>query len=235
VRGRRGALRAEVAYWDEWLATKGGKWAEEYAFRFDPSAEVSDPALRGVLAEISGADVSILDVRAGPASMVRCRFPGKRLRVVAVDPLADRYARLLAGAKVVPPVVTERLGGEHLVEHFGRNRFGVAYARNALDHAVDPAVIIEQMLAVVRVGGYVVLRHVRNEAERQAYGQLHQWNFEERDGELVIWRVGQMADLGRVLARRGDVRCHTERAGDTGAASVVCVIRKLRVGLSAPR
>jgi SAM-dependent methyltransferase len=228
VRGRRGALRAEVAYWEEWLATKGGKWGEEYAFRFDPAAEVSDPALRRALSATSAEDVSIVDVGAGPASIVGCRFPGKRLTVIAVDPLADSYARLLAKANVVPPVRTACLHGEHLVERFGHDRFDIAYARNALDHAVDPTVIIEQMLDVVRVHGYVVLRHVRNEAERQAYGQLHQWNFEERDGQLVVWRAGHETRVGDLLADRCVMTCHTEPADDSGAASVVCVIRKVR-------
>src|SRR4051794_7587595 len=79
VRGRRQALREEVGYWDEWLATKGGKWHEDYRFRFDPSAEVKDPALLEALAEVNGDEISILDVGAGPASAVGCRFPGKKL------------------------------------------------------------------------------------------------------------------------------------------------------------
>lgn len=225
MRGRGAALRAETAYWEEWLATRGGNWPEEYAFRFDPNAEVSDPALRDVLAGIAADEVSILDVGAGPASMVGCRFPGKRLTIVAVDPLGDRYSRLLAEAGVVPPVTTISLGGEQLVEHFGRERFDIAYARNALDHAVDPAVIVEQMLEVVRAGGSVVLRHVRNEAERQGYGQLHQWNFDERGGELVVWRAGRETQLGDALAGRAAMSCRTEPLDD-GAASIVCVIRK---------
>src|SRR6476469_2031561 len=79
VRGRRRALKEEVGYWAEWLSTHGGKWSEDYAFRFDPSAEVEDPALRDALASIPKTDVSILDVGAGPASAVGVRFPGKAL------------------------------------------------------------------------------------------------------------------------------------------------------------
>jgi len=86
-------------------------------------------------------------------------------------------------------------------------------------------VIVEQMLEVIRAGGYVVLRHVRNEAERQGYGQLHQWNFDERNGQLVLWRTGRERQLGDVLAGRAAISCRTEPLAD-GAASVVCVIRK---------
>jgi SAM-dependent methyltransferase len=226
VRGRRSALRAEVAYWEDWVATRGGRWADEYDSRLDPAAEVWDPVLRDVLREIPHEEISILDVGAGPASTVGCRFPGKRLSVVAVDPLADSYARVLAQSGVVPPVPTERLEGERLIERFGRERFDVAYARNALDHAVDPTVIIEQMFGVVTVGGYVVLRHVRNEGVRQAYGQLHQWNFEERDGQLIVWRVGHESPVGDLLDGRGQMTCQTGPTDETGAASVTCVIRK---------
>jgi SAM-dependent methyltransferase len=228
VRGRRRALREEVEYWQNWLADQGGKWADDYRYRLDPETEISDPALREILARLSEQRVSILDVGAGPVSSVGYRFPDKTLSLSAVDPLAERYDRLLEEYDVVPPVRTERVEGEALLGHFGPGRFDVTYARNALDHAVDPVLIIENMLGVARQGGYVVLRHVRNEAVRQAYVQLHQWNFDERDGHLVIWRPGDETDMTRVLAGRAEARCRLE-ANDEGEPDywVVGVIRKL--------
>jgi len=172
-------------------------------------------------------EVSILDVGAGPASTVGCRFPGKVLHVSAVDPLAKSYDRLLNKTGVIPPVRTEPLEGERLVERFGHDLFDIAYARNALDHAVDPAVILENMLEIVRPGGYVVLRHVRNEAVRQAYVQLHQWNFDQRDRHFVVWRVGHETSVTDQLTGRADVTCYTEPSDETGVDWVVCVIRKL--------
>jgi SAM-dependent methyltransferase len=221
VRGRRHALREEVGYWDDWLAAKGGKWHEEYAYRFDPSAEVADPALRDVLAQLPEDQIAVLDVGAGPASIVGCRFPGKTIVLVPVDPLADRYDRLLEQANVAPPVRVIRAEGERLLEKFGPDAFDIAYSRNALDHAIDPPLIVDNMLAVVRSGGYVVLRHVRNEAVSQAYVQLHQWNFDQRDGHFVIWRPGQETDMTLRLAGRAEVNPFVE------SEWIVCVIRKL--------
>jgi SAM-dependent methyltransferase len=228
VRGRRGALREEVEYWQHWLSTEGGKWAEEYRDRFDPSSEVADQALRGILKSLPQERVSILDVGAGPVTTVGYRFPGKELSISAVDPLADEYDRLMAREGVRPPVRTEQAEGERLVERFGRDRYDIAYSRNALDHAVDPVLIIENMLGVVRREGYVVLRHVRNEAVNQAYIQLHQWNFDERDGRFLIWRPGHESDLTEALAGRAEVHCSLE-AGDEGVSGgwVQAVIRKL--------
>jgi SAM-dependent methyltransferase len=227
VRGRGHALREEVDYWRHWLSTRGGKWSDDYRYRLDPEAEVADPALREVVTRIPRERVSILDVGAGPVTTVGYRFPGKALAVTAVDPLADEYDRLLAGHGVVPPVRTERVEGERLVERFGPDRFDIAYSRNALDHAIDPVLIIENMVGVVRPEGYVLLRHVRNEAVNQAYVQLHQWNFDRRDGQFVIWRPDQATDVTARLSGRGETRCMVE--SDEGGAHgwIVCVIRKL--------
>ena len=228
VRGRRRALREEVEYWQDWLATQGGKWADDFGYRLDPNSEVADPALREVLTRLPQERVSILDVGAGPISAVGYRFPGKTLSLVAVDPLADEFDRLLAREGVVPPVRTERAEGERLLERFGPDRFDIAYSRNALDHAVDPVPIIENMLGVVRPEGHVVLRHVRNEAVNQAYVQLHQWNFDERDRRFLVWRPGSESDLTETLADRAEVQCRLEPNGVGEAAGwVVCVIRKL--------
>jgi SAM-dependent methyltransferase len=226
VRGRRRALKEEIGYWEGWLATRGGKYADSFDYHFDPASEVADTALRAVLAGLemrARGTASILDVGAGPASTVGQRFCGRPVAVTAVDPLADDYRRLLLEYGFEPPVPTERVEGERLGERFGSERFDVAYARNALDHAVDPFAIVDNMLEVVRKGGYVVLRHVRNEAVRQRYRQLHQWNFDERAGKPVVWRPDEEISLVERLGL-ATMSCHTE-ANDTW---VIVVIAKLQ-------
>ena len=89
------ALRREVKFWRRWLATGGLEWPEEYIYRFDPNANVRDPVLCRLLAVLPGRTVDILDVGAGPTSMVGHRFPGKRIALTAVDPLAGEYDDLL--------------------------------------------------------------------------------------------------------------------------------------------
>ena len=228
--GRGHALGEEVDYWEQWLADRGGKYADEFAQRFDPAAEVTDLTLRAVLSELrrqGRAEPSILDVGAGPASTVGHRLEGGPVSLVAVDPLANDYRRVLDEHGLKPPVPTERLEGEQLVERFGSGRFDVAYARNAIDHSVHPIVIIENMLAVVRPGGYVVLRHVRNEAVRQDWAQLHQWNFDVRESELVIWGADTEIRLAEHLPG-ATASCHVEPSDEPGVTWVVAVIRKAR-------
>jgi len=227
VRGRGRALREEVDYWHQWLATKGGKWGDDYNHRFDPSAEVADPALREVVAKLPGDRAAILDVGSGPVSTVGYRFPGKTITLVPVDPLADEYDRLLAKTDVRPPVRATREVGEHLLKRFGLGRFDIAYARNAIDHAVDPLLIVENMIAVVRQGGYVVLRHVRNEGVRQDYVQLHQWNFDRRENHFIAWRPSEEINVSAALRDVDDIRCSIEPGSETEPVEwIVCTLRK---------
>ena len=148
VRGRRRALDEEIGYWAEWLDTRGGRFSDDFARRFEPDAEVEDGALRAVLAGVPGTP-SVLDVGAGPVSSVGARLDGRALDLVPVDPLADAYDGALRRRHLVPPVRTQRVAGEALTRTFGEGRFDVAYARNSLDHAVDPVAVVEEMLRVV--------------------------------------------------------------------------------------
>jgi hypothetical protein len=58
------------------------------------------------------------------------------------------------------------------------------------------------MVAVVRPGGTVLLRHKRNEGEQARYGGLHQWNFDVVDGSLVVWNSAVEVDVGAALEGR---------------------------------
>jgi hypothetical protein len=58
------------------------------------------------------------------------------------------------------------------------------------------------MVAVVRSGGAVLLRHKRNEGESARYGGLHQWNFDVVDERLVLWNNAAQVDVGSSLEGR---------------------------------
>jgi SAM-dependent methyltransferase len=150
----------------------------------------------------------IIDVGSGPLTAVGKTHPGKTISVTAVDPLASAYNRLMDEEGIEPPVRPIEGSGEKLLETFKPDSFDIAYALNAVDHAYDPVRVIENMLAVVRAGGYVVLVHRRREALRNCYRHLHQWNFEIRDGDLVIWRgTKDTYNMTEMLGPNATVEC----------------------------
>jgi SAM-dependent methyltransferase len=200
----RARRRQETTFWAAWLVGAPGteEWASDREARLAPDTEIRDPLVRAELERSVAEEISILDVGAGPVTKLGYRFPGKTLTIVAVDPLADEYDRLLADAGLDPPIRTIRVAGEELLEHFGSHAFDIACATNSLDHSADPFTIISNMVAVVRPGGIVLLRHKRNEGESARYGGLHQWNFDVVDESLVLWNNAVEVDVGSALGGR---------------------------------
>jgi SAM-dependent methyltransferase len=195
---------SEVDFWAGWLVGAPGteQWASDREARLDPDTTIRDPLVRAELERNPAEEVSILDVGAGPVTWLGYLYPGKKLTIVPVDPLADEYDRLLRDAKLDPPIRTVRVAGEALAEHFGSRRFDIAYATNSLDHSADPFTIISNMAAVVRPGGVVLLRHKRNEGDSAQYGGLHQWNFDVADDDLVVWNNAVRVNVGAALEGR---------------------------------
>lgn len=201
------ALPAEVEFWRGCLADRV-RTLPEYRRRADPGGEVADPTLRECIERVPSETVAIVDVGSGPLSAVGQRWAGKRVELTATDPLADEYRALMEEAGIEPPAPPVACAGEDLVATFGHDRFDVAHAINSVDHARDPVRVVEAMVDVVRPGGFVVLVHWRQEAVRNSYRHLHQWNFDVRDGELLLWRTrGAGTNLTRLLAPRARVEC----------------------------
>jgi len=201
----RTGRRSEVDFWVAWLAGTTGieEWTSDRDARLDPDTEIRDSLVSAELERNPAEQISILDVGAGPLTALGYRYPGKTLTIVPVDPLADDYDRLLRDAGLEPPVRTLGVAGEALLEHFAPDSFDIAYAVNALDHSADPFTIISNMVAVVRPGGTVLLRHKRNEGESAQYGGLHQWNFDVVDDDgLLLWNNAVEVNVGAGLEGR---------------------------------
>ena len=217
ARGRGRALKAEAAFWERWFALPEA----DLERRLDPG--VDDPAVLECLSRLPGEEAAVLDVGAGPLSTLGTRAAGKRVRLTAVDPLADCYDETLAKVGVTPLVRTLRCSGEELLDRFEPASFDIAFAENALDHCVDPLTVIRNMVAVVRRGGFVILNHATDEAEHAGYGSVHQWNFRDEQGRCILWRPGSKHDLAEAL-RGVTVHCRTEKRLDR--ERVVCLIER---------
>ena len=216
-------LPTEVAFWEMWLRTRGHEWPWDFDRRLDPDAPLQEPELLAFLDERPRARARILDVGAGPLTWLGKSHPRTAIELLAVDPLADQYDRLLAANGIEPPVRTQACRGEELASRFPARSFDAVHARNALDHAADPMAIIAAMVAITRQDGVVVLRHHEKEAERERYEELHQWNFETRDGALRLWSPRAEHDVAAELAPRARVTARTEELD--GQRWVVAVLR----------
>jgi SAM-dependent methyltransferase len=93
------------------------------------------------------------------------RYKGAKIDITAVDPLAPFYAEILSRLSVERPIETVQAFAEDLTAYFEVSSFDLVHCCNALDHSFDPMRGVEEMLAVTRVGGRLILRHNANEGE----------------------------------------------------------------------
>ena len=224
----QGALPAEVQFWEMALRDGGRNWdPEEFRRRMDGTRELQGE-LKALLDAPPGARVRILDVGAGPLTTLGKRWEGRQLEIVAVDPLAAEYARLLARLGLVPPVTTTSAHGEKLLDRFAVDEFDLAYASNALDHSYDPRLAIRQMLTVVKPGRHVYLWHFANEGTAESYHGLHQWNFDIQGNDFMISDGRSRHSLAAEFAGRARLAC--ERQVAFGKQVVIAQLQKIVPG-----
>ena len=210
------ALKGEVGFWRNWLSTKGMYWPEDFRARLDPDHPIGGH-LAPFVDRVDAEYVRILDVGSGPLTKLGKTHPSKRLEITATDFLAEDYDRLLGELGIVPPVRSVYADAERLVERFGENAFDIVHGQNCIDHTADPHRAIDQMVAVTRPGGWVVLYHAENEGQREKYNQLHQWDFTCEEGAFIIRdRLGRTVNVTDRLAALCDVEC--SRVGESPSA-----------------
>ncbi|MEX0332214.1 MAG: methyltransferase domain-containing protein, partial [Puniceicoccaceae bacterium] len=169
---------------------EAGGGAQPLAGEPRPSGKTTTPPFPGGPNPRVPADLDafrVLDVGAGPVTAMGDYWEGKDITIVPVDPLAEAYADLLQRYAITLPTPTIYGLGEELIEQFGKETFHFAYACNCLDHSMDPVECYRQMLGVLKPGCSLVTFHEANEAERQNYEGLHQWNFSVRESRLIVW------------------------------------------------
>ena len=201
-------LAEELRFWDKWLRTRGaGRYRpEEFARLLDPEEPLSG-YYRSLIDQLAGSKVRILDVGAGPLTMLGKTHPTKKLEIVPVDVLASEYDALLAKHGIAPPVRTVFAEAEKLTESFPENSFDLVSARNSIDHTHDPLEAIKQMLRCVKENHILAMDHVENEGTNQHYRGLHQWDLTVERAEFLIRGKGRVINVSRELASLGEFKC----------------------------
>ena len=248
-------ISSETAFWDEWLRTKGNTTGGDYQADFRRRLNASEPFFqqRRLLARRASGQTEfvVLDVGAGPLEGAGFKITQGdeqfRLEVVPVDPLARHYEVLLQKHGVMPVVRTWPLKAEELTTRFNPNYFDFVYAVNALDHSLHPMTALRQMMEVVKGGREVMVTSHSNEAARGDYFGMHQYNFQNVNGTLIIHSKHLPRDLVVAEELRDlvtSVRCsrnssvtekHTLLAKRT-STRIQCFLLKRRTnGRSAPQ
>jgi len=226
------SLSEEIDFWRRWFETKGLWWKDSYAWRTDPNYEFQQD-LRPYVNVPEGGTVRVLDVGAGPLTVLGKLWPGRKLDLVAVDPLAEQYDKIMAEVGLTPLVRTRAGHGERLLDLFPPSSFDLVYACNCLDHSYNPVLCLQQMFAVVRPGCWIVTDHLQNEGKAQRYQGLHQWNLTVekwrvwRPKRFIIWRPGVEFDVQEQLGEIAKVEALVKKGAVDKRGHVCTWIKKL--------
>jgi len=184
----------ELQFWNRVLETGGGEWPDDFKRRLDPDLPLEDWIIDGMAIDDS-RPLKVLDVGAGPLTVLGKRHKGAKIDITAVDPLAPFYSEIVSRLSIERLIETVQAFAEDLTAYFEVSTFDLAHCRNALDHSFDPMRGVDEMLAVTRVGGRIILLHNANEGETEKYQGFHQWNFDVENGRFIMWSKQSRIDV----------------------------------------
>jgi SAM-dependent methyltransferase len=204
-------ITSETQFWDDWFRTKGSRWSADYNNRLDPDFPLQPRAK--MLLPLEG-EVHILDVGAGPLTVLGKKADDRVIKITAVDALANEYDKILRKYGVQPVIRTQQLKAEELTKQYSANTFDFCFARNCLDHAYSPEQAVLQMIEVVKRGRYVLLEHHPNEADNADYSGLHHWNFDvSSSGDFLIRSKFSITNMTKKYADLFTISCELLREG----------------------
>lgn len=179
-----GGLLDELRFWYLSVALDGWNWAAAYKSRLNSDFPFQFP---GCISHFSDHEILCLEVGAGAMAALGTVCSGKTITIVPTDALANAFEIILKdfGVKARFPVI--ECDAESLQTHFQEESFHFAYANNCLDHCYNPLSAIQQMYALIKPSGSIVLGHHLNVAEAENYEGLHQWNLCIKDNRFVLW------------------------------------------------
>lgn len=208
-----------------------------YGFEKTVSATKRFELEQDIPREMYGKEYSFIDVGAGPFSRCGHITDKVALNAISVDPLASVY-RSLKHEHGVENGITLKTGFVELLSRdFGENTFDMVHMSNSLDHSFSPIYGIYQMLYICKVGGMVILRHAENEAEREGYKGLHQWNLSlhNEENSFIVWRNNERYDVRDIFKEYADVECYADILEENGTWVHNKVILRKKKDITIPK
>ncbi len=144
------------------------------------------------------------------------------IEVHYVDPLAFHFNKILRRTKKDLPQIEFGMS-EYLSAFIPSKDASLITIQNALDHSSAPIKGIIEALMSLNESGVLYLNHRPNEAEMEDYKGFHQYNVDERNGDLIIWNKTQTVNITQLLD--GFASIETKRIDSDG--HIIAIISRL--------
>jgi len=194
-------IESETLFWKSWFETKGLQWKDQFQERISDNVDFK---LENYL-ENNVKETVVLDVGSGAISSCGTKSNKTNLKICAVDPLAYIYKTLKEKSGITTGLSPDFCMVERLSEKFEPNSFDIVHMRNALDHSFNAVFGIFQLLYICKIGGKVVLQHIKNEAEKESYIGFHQWNLCVENNNFIVWRQNVKYNVSSIVSNFAEV------------------------------
>lgn len=194
----KSATQEELVFWRNTIENPDSKHYHNFKKRCEPNKPLNDFVEKYCSTRTNNI---ILDVGSGPISIVGTTHKLIDFEVIAIDPLANEYHKILLDNKVYQATTPISLAGEDISQMFQNNYFDIAYARNSIDHSLNPVKIVSNMINVVKPDGFIVMTHIHKQAPPCCNG-LHNWSFTKKLDDFIIKTLECEINVSELFADR---------------------------------
>lgn len=178
------SYKKEISFWDNQIQNS------IYWFVQKGSGVRLDKTLKREIVKITSLrkmhTLNIVDIGCGPISTVGTVDDRFRINLLGVDPLTNVYSKILDQHFISRPHSAINMECEK-IDKIGDSIFDVVFSRNALDHSESPDLILQHSKTVCKDGGLIHIRMYENEAIRNKYSGLHQWNAKVLNNDILMF------------------------------------------------
>lgn len=182
----------EVTYWKKRIpeVKRAGDQRftqREFVYQYNSELTIKDDDL-------------ILDVGSGPLPKFGNMINGHIINYIPLDPLAYSYIKILGDLGINLPVYPDFALMEILTCFYQIESVDYVIVNNALDHSIDILRAFIECLAVVRLGGYLLLEHMEAEGAHNGYTGLHTWNITSIENDLIFFDEINKVNISKMFS-----------------------------------
>jgi len=137
-----------------------------------------------------------LEIGSGPNSNLSYWVDKGLLKVIAIDPLADIYEKIMKKLNYDYPIAPIKLTGESLLKKFKEETFHIVFTQNSLDHTENPIICFKNAYVSLKKGGLIFVCSNMKEGTRTSWSGMHKFDIYVEDNNLLLAnKKGEISNL----------------------------------------
>jgi len=129
--------------------------------------------------------LKLLEIGSGPVSNLAYYVDKDLFEVIAIDPLAGFYQKIMNKFNYEFPIKPISINCEDLLKFFRKETFHIIYAQNSIDHTNNPIICLNNAYHLLKNNGILFIRNNIKEGSRKGWIGLHKHDIYMSKNNLV--------------------------------------------------